>query len=103
MVQVENRSLMRTYTHVFNVVVAVNDKKRSKRIRQRLGLPRAEKRFRSLLQWFFSILPRFFGVFVGPICCSERSEQRSSYTKETIYIQVLIKKGILYKITNHYL
>jgi len=53
MVQVENRSLMRTYTHVFNVVVAVNDKKRSKRIRQRLGLPRAEKRFRSLLQWFF--------------------------------------------------
>jgi len=61
---------MRTYNYAYNVVVAFNDKKRSERIRQRLGLPRTEKRFRSLLQRIFSFLPQFFGVFVGPKCCS---------------------------------
>jgi len=52
------------------LAVAVIDKNRTEKQAKRLGLPRQQNRSGTQPKRFFSISPHFFGVVMGPKCCS---------------------------------
>jgi len=52
------------------LAVAVCDENHTEKQAQRLSLPRPQNRSCTQTQRFFSISAQFFGVVIGPKCCS---------------------------------
>jgi len=61
------------------LAVAVINKNRTEKQAQRLGLPRQQNRSGTQPQRFFSISPHFFGVVIGPKCCSVLMYYQKTY------------------------